>query len=533
MALVFDDYSRDRIGWFFGLNGWQLAVLVLSSLPVFFSVRAESWSTALLFAIGWLLVLVVTVVPVRGRPATGWLVASLLHGVGRLTGWTRFRARAAGGRAESLEAVDLPGVLQGIAVHDGPPRGAALSRVAVIQDHAARTWAVTAAIVHPGLGFADSEQRTHQAAGLTSLLDLASHTELIDELLITVRTVPDDGAERDLWMHRHRRPDGPPLARTVNDDLRHALTSASVRTEAWLTLVVPETRMTRAAKQSGGGLDGRARVLYGLMGEVEAQLRGAMAMTEVNWLTSPDLALACRTGFAPGDRAGIVAAHAERDHLTPSRMHPGDDDADSRTDRGDDTGSGQAAAATAAVVADVPWAMAGPSGADAAVRHYTHDAWSSVSATIKLPDNGAVMGALAPVLTPSEAGERRSFTVVYPILRQSTADRQSATREWSADLGEELKNRAGMKIRARQRSDAARARGLDSKLARGHCMTRPYAVCTVTVPSTYRVEEFGRRLDASIRRAGFAPLRLDLAQDLGFAASAVPLGVSLTRHGDA
>ncbi len=529
MALVFDDYSRDRIGWFFGLNGWQLAVLVLSSLPVFLAVRAEAWSTALLCVLGWLLVLLVTVVPVRGRPATGWVTASLLHTLGRVAGWTRFRAHAASGAAGDLAAVDLPGVLQGIDVHDGPPRGASLSRVAVIQDHAARTWAVTAAIVHPGLGFADDAERTHQAAGLSSLLDLAAHTELIDELLITVRTVPDDGAERDLWMHGHRRPDGPPLARAVNDDLRHALTSASVRTEAWLTLVVPETRMGRAAKQSGGGLEGRARVLYGLMGEVESQLRGAMSMTEVTWLTSPDLALACRTGFAPGDRAGIVAAHAERDHPTPSTArHPA---ALTATDGAADQAVDPAPAT--AVVADVPWAMAGPSGADAAVRHYTHDAWSSVSATIKLPDNGAVLGALAPVLTPSEPGERRSFTVVYPILRQVTADRQSATREWSADLGEELKNRAGMKIRARQRSDAARARGLDSKLARGHCMTRPYAVASVTVPSSYRIEEFGRRLDAAIRRAGYAPLRLDLAQDLGFAATSVPLGVSLTRRGDA
>jgi len=213
---------------------------------------------------------------------------------------------------------------------------------------------------------------------------------------------------------------------------------------------------------------------------------------------------------------------------------PGDDGIEGRPDRGRDEASvHHASGLGVAVAAEVPWAMAGPSGADAAVRHYVHDAWASVSATIKLPDNGAVMGALAPVLTPSEPGERRSLTVAYPILRQSTADRQSATREWSADLGEELKNRAGMKIRARARTDAARARGLDSKLARGHCMTRPYAVCTVTVPSTYRVEEFGRRLDASIRRAGYAPLRLDLAQDVGFVASAVPLGISLTRRGDA
>ena len=57
-------------------------------------------------------------------------------------------------------------------------------------------------------------------------------------------------------------------------------------------------------------------------------------------------------------------------------------------------------------------------------------------------------------------------------------------------------------------------------------------VACVTVAKTMRVAEFGRRLDASIRRAGFAPLRLDLAQDAGFAAATLPLGLGLTRKAD-
>ena len=165
--------------------------------------------------------------------------------------------------------------------------------------------------------------------------------------------------------------------------------------------------------------------------------------------------------------------------------------------------------------ADVPWAMAGPSGADPLVRHYSHDAWNSVSCTINLPAKGAVMGALAPVLTPSEAGERRCFLVAYPILRQTAADRRTANSEWAADLGEELRHKAKIKQRARSRDETAKARGVDAKLARGNALTRPYAVCTVTVPKTARIAEFGRRLDASVRRAGFAPLRLDLAHDVG------------------
>ena len=79
--------------------------------------------------------------------------------------------------------------------------------------------------------------------------------------------------------------------------------------------------------------------------------------------------------------------------------------------------------------------------------------------------------------------------------------------------------------------DSAKAKGMDEKLAHGSCLTRPYAIATVTVPRTQPITEYGRRLDAAIRVAGFAPLRLDLAQDRAFAASNIPLGVCLTREG--
>jgi hypothetical protein len=501
MSSTYSDYNRDRIGWFFGLSGWQLALVAAAALPVFVCLQRGAWSAALLSVAGWVLVLIITVVPVRGRSATGWFLASVAFAVGGLTGWTRWRSKASVGRVEEPAETDLPGVLHGVEVHDGPPQGSALTRVAIIQNHAARTWAVTAVVVHPGIGMRDGQERARQGQGLSELLDLASRTGLVDEVLFVVRTVPDDGAERDLWIAQHRRAGAPMLSRQVNDDLRQSLMVASVRTEAFVTIVVPEARIAREARQCGGGLEGRARVLYGLMEEVGAQLRGGMAMTQVTWLTSPQLALACRTGFAPADRAAVI------DALSHRQQDP-------------------------AVNADVPWAMAGPSGADPLVRHYSHDAWNSVSCTITLPAKGAVMGALAPILSPAEAGERRSFLVAYPILQQTAADRRTANSEWAADLGEELRHKAKIKQRARSRTETARARSVDAKLARGSALTRPYAVCTVTVPKTARIAEYGRRLDASVRRAGFAPLRLDLAHDVGVAASAVPLGVSLTRRGD-
>ena len=499
---IYSDYSRDRIGWFLGLSGWQLFTLASTVLPFFWAIKEQAWRLAGLLLLVWLVIVIVTVVPVRGRSALGWLAAASSFAVGGLLGWTSYRSPAAQGRVVALDVADLPGVLQRLQVHEGPPQGATMQRVALIQDHGTRTWAVTAALVHPGIGMAEPSERHRQGTGLAELLDLACRTELIDELLFVVRTVPEDGAERAVWMQRHRSPNGPALAATVNEQLAAGLNRASVRTETFCTIVVPERRLAREARECGGGLEGRARVLYGLMAEIEAQLRGGLAMTSVTWLTSPDLALACRTGFAPGDRASVVDALAARE------QDPG-------------------------VNADVPWAMAGPSGADSVVRHYSHDAWNSISATIKLPAKGAAMGALAPVLTPGAPGERRSLVIAYPVLQATTADRQSARSEWAAEVGTHLRTRAGIKQRARQRDEAAKAHGMDAKLARGNSMVRPYAVCTVTVPKTLRVAEFGRRLDASIRRAGYAPLRLDLAQDVGFAASVVPLGISLTRKGDA
>lgn len=494
---IYSDYSRARIGWFFGLSGWQLGTVTLTLLPVFLTVSRQWWASAAILLAVWAVLTVITVVPVGGRSAIGWLIAAVKFAVGGLAGWTRFRSKAATGRTTDLDQADLPGALGSIEVLEGPPAGATYKRIALVQNHAARTWALTASIVHPGLGLTEADERQRFGAGLAELLDVAVRTELVSEVILLVRTVPEDGAERREWVRRHRTPDGPQVARQINEDLQRSLTSAAVRTEAFFTFVVPEGRLVKVAKEAGGGRNGRARVLYGISTELEGHLRGGLGIDAVDWLSSPELAAVSRTGFAPGDRAAIIEALAAHES-DPS------------------------------INAEVPWAMAGPSGADVAPRHYSHDAWNSVSATLKLPVKGAAMGALAPILSTREEGERRSFAVVFPVVPAARAGRHSGSAEWAADIGEELRDKAKMKQRTRSRDEAEKVRRLEEKMARGNSMTQPYAVATVTVPKTVRAAEAGRRLDAAIRRAGFAPLRLDLAHDVAFAASTVPMGVSLT-----
>ena len=157
-------------------------------------------------------------------------------------------------------------------------------------------------------------------------------------------------------------------------------------------------------------------------------------------------------------------------------------------------------------------------------------AWQTVSCTVLLPDKGAIMGALAPVITPTVAGERRCLTLFLEPIARHRADRMVGTEAMSADLAAEVRRKSGFAIRATQRRDAARVQGQDVRLADGRALVRAAVAAAVTVPDSWPNTDYGRRLEAAITTSGFTPLRLDLAQDTGFAAACIPLGVGLPRR---
>jgi len=499
-AVGYGGWSQDRTGWLFGLSGGALATVVGAGLPVLLALGVQAWALALLWVPVWAVLAVGVCVPIAGRPAVRWAADLVLHRVGAGAGWSAWQSRAAAGQAGDLAEVDLPGVLAGITTYDGPPFGALLSRPAIVQDSSAQSWAAVARVSHPGIGLAEAGTRNRMGAGLAELLEGAASAELISVVAVQVRTVPDDGAERAAWQAGNIRPTAPALALAVNAELGGALVQAGVRHEAFVTVVVPETRVARQAKQAGGGVNGRARVLYGVLAELEARLAGSMGCSSVQWLGTAELAAAIRTGFAPGDRAGLVQASlaAQADPAVPGRL---------------------------------PMAAAGPTSAPAPERrHYTHDAWSTATCTLLLPEQGALMGALAPVFTPSVAGERRSVTVFFEPVTRAKADKMIGRESMSAGTAAEMRNRMGFQTRATHRRDAARVQDADLRLASGRSLVRAAVAAAVTVPSTWSITDHAGRLESSVRGAGFVPLRLDLAQDSGFAAACIPLGIGLPRR---
>ena len=501
-AVRYGDWAKDRQGWLFGLSGPAAVTVLVAGLPALLAMGAHRW----LFVLGWLpvwaIVSVGVCVPVRGRPAARWVLDATYRAVGTVAGWSSWQSRAVAGDLAEPAQADLPGVLAGIRTHDGPPFGPLLHRPALVQDSIARSWAAVARISHPGIGLAEQWTRQRMASGLSELLEGAASGELVSVVAVQIRTVPDDGAERAAWQARHVRRTAPKLALQVTEELGGAVVQAGVRHEAFVTVVVPEARIARQAKEAGGGVDGRARVLHAVMRELEVRLLGAVGCQSVTWLDTPALATAIRTGFAPGDRAALVEAAL-------------------------------AAADDPNLAGELPMAAAGPTSAPAPdARHYVHDAWSTATCTVLLPDQGAIMGALAPVFAPTAAGERRSVTLFLGPVSRAKADKMVGRDSMSAGTAAEMRARMGFRSRAVHRRDEQRVLSADHRLAAGKALVRVAVAAAVTVPSDWPVSDFGRRLESSIRGAGFVPLRLDLAQDTGFAAACIPLGIGLPRRRD-
>ena len=62
MAVVYSDYTRDRVGMFFGLTGVQLGVLTAAAAPALWAVQTQRWGWFAGLALGWAVLLVLVFV---------------------------------------------------------------------------------------------------------------------------------------------------------------------------------------------------------------------------------------------------------------------------------------------------------------------------------------------------------------------------------------------------------------------------------------------------------------------------------------
>jgi len=273
--------------------------------------------------------------------------------------------------------------------------------------------------------------------------------------------------------------------------------ATSVRHEVFVTVAVAEQRIRRAARESGGGVGGRAKVLLRHLSEVEQQLRG-LGATDVEWLSTQDLAAAIRTGYNPAD---AVPLHRAREEAGRGRT----------------------------TVLGPPLAAAGPTAAPPpAPRSYTHDAFTTVSYALLLPELTTRVGSLTRMLAVTAAGERRTLTLHYEPIPARRAGRQVEHDMWATEISQDLRTKRGFRINRRDRRRARETALHEQQLTAGHTMVRVAGAASITIASQRDVEDHAAAFEASARSCGYALLRLDLAQDSGFVAACLPVGVGLT-----
>jgi hypothetical protein len=97
----------------------------------------------------------------------------------------------------------------------------------------------------------------------------------------------------------------------------------------------------------------------------------------------------------------------------------------------------------------------------------------------------------------------------------------------SATMAAEVRRKVGRVERAKDRHSVQQVHDTDEKLERGRSLVRVSSALAITVPASWKAQDYGRRLDASVRLCGFTPLPLDGAHDAAFAAAVIPLGTGL------
>lgn len=487
---VYQGFRRERNGWIAGLTAAQAIVCLAVGMPVLLLLGLGALGPALVMLLIAAVVIPLVIWPVRGRPAARWLLDSAWHLLGVALSWSAWQSAVATGKPVEATEPDLPGVLTRIALPEGPVFADGV-RIVLIHDTVEGRWGATARLSYSGVGLADPATMERLADGIGELLRGLGDKGIIDRASLLLRSVPDDGTAYRMWRAQHEIDDPPQLVHATTREMDRTASTASIREEAFLTVSAPDGALARSAREAGGGVIGRGHVLYRAMNGLTEPLRAAGAEVE-SWLDPAGLAEALRTGFNPAAAAQLTA------------------------DRLNEHGHGS-----------LPLAAAGSTRAPSPdARRYHHDAFTTVSYTAAMPTLGTRFGSLAPLLTVKTPGERRCLAIHYEVVGARQAARIATRERQRGGLVAAVKADKGFTRRAADQRESASAAAQENAVAAGHGLVRYAAASAVTVPAEWNVEAHAEALE-SAAAGRFPLLRMDLAQDSGFATACLPLGVGL------
>ena len=152
-----------------------------------------------------------------------------------------------------------------------------------------------------------------------------------------------------------------------------------------------------------------------------------------------------------------------------------------------------------------------------------------MSYAVLMPENGLSFGALGPLLAVRVPGERRTVAIHYEVL-SARASARPCSGSGSAPASCATSSPAAVSPPPPPTNGPALgARDQEYAVAAGAALVRFAVAASVTVPSSWPVEDHAARLENDA--AGRARLlRLELAQDSAFVAAVLPVGIGLPRQ---
>ncbi|MFF6956192.1 SCO6880 family protein [Streptomyces sp. NPDC008317] len=510
---VTESASRTYYGWqqektpfMFGMSTQRVAMLGAGILCLIWPLASSRLQAGVVTWPVSILLIILAFVRLAGRTVDEWAVAFVSFSIIRARGQHKFLSgpfapTAKTGQAGAAPSMDLPGVLAPLTILEAAVDNG--GTMAVVHHRIDRTVTAVARIKFPGLGLVDSARRDQRVGGWGSLLSsLCTEGSPIIRIQTMQRLVPESGAALHRWHADHLNDDAPSAAVEITESLLSTATLATSQREAYLAVTLDTSRAAGAIKGAGGGTAGAATVLVRHLRALTSSIASADLQVE-GWLAPRDLAEVLRTAFDPHSSRMLAERRASAIAAATRGLEPGG-------------------------APGVSTAHAGPVAAEATRTSYVHDGAVSVTYWVAdWPRNKVFSTALAPLL--AEGAHRRAFSMHIQPLAPRAAERDVMRERTSRHVAVSMRNKTGQIVPEHEKAALQRAEAQDAERAAGHGLVRYTAYVTVTVTDPSDLEDACAALEADASGAYIDVHRMYWAQDLGFAVSALPVGMGLPK----
>ncbi|MFF3244281.1 SCO6880 family protein [Streptomyces sp. NPDC002870] len=498
---TYGGWQSEKSGFMGRLSGPGFALVAAASVSALIPINLGSWSAALVCIPVSLLLLVLALGRVMGLSADEWIVLAVRHQIAVSKKRNLFfsGAFAPASTKTGEQPMDLPGTLARLRILEAPDGLG--GQLGVVHDPVTGHYTAVARVTFPGLALVDTDQQTARVNAWAGLLrSFCTEDSPIVRIAVHQRCLPDDGAALRSWTGRHVTPDAPAAAVTALAEVMEGAGPAATSRETYLAVTLSAARAKLAIKGAGGGQVGAAAVLVRETTAMLGSLSTA-SLQVVEWLSPRGVAATVRSAYDPDAQMELATRAAAAEEEGWSGLVPGVDPA-----------------------------LAGPAAAESGWGTYRHDGAWTVTYQVRIwPQSEVYATVLQPLLRPRR-NARRSMSLVYEPIGPRRARQELAREKAKRSSARHLRAKTGRDESEDERREALIARTQDAARAAGQGVVRMTALLAVTVTDVAELETACAEIQADAAASGLELRRMWGAQDVGFAASALPLGQGLPER---